>query len=240
MFTCDPGNALIVADYGQLELRLLAHMTKCKSMIEAFKLGGDFHSRTAMGMYPEIAKEVQAGRVLVERPERPPGSPACPEDDLPLVKDVYAAERKKAKVLNFSIAYGKTARGLAKDWGVSVAEAEATLQRWYADRPEVLAWQQAEIRKARNVHFVRTLMGRYRRLPGIASKSRAERAQSERMAINTPIQGTAADVVMSAMLKVRALVPRARGALGHVPGPRLRPLHRSTRTRRSRPSTGTS
>lgn len=131
-------------------------------MITAFEAGGDFHSRTALGMYPYIRERVEAGEVLLERDE---GGAAS---DLPLLKDVYASERRKAKVclvekptkpisnvqkftpkkhthtththhqvLNFSIAYGKTARGLAKDWNVSIDEAKETLDRWYADRPEV-------------------------------------------------------------------------------------------------------
>jgi len=200
LFTCEPGNALVVADYGQLELRLLAHMTGCESMKRAFELGGDFHSRTAMGMYEHIARAVEEGSVLLER------NSDCSEEDAakPLVKDEFANERKKAKVLNFSIAYGKTAQGLAQDWKVSVDEAKATLELWYRDRPEVRAWQEETIEMARRVHYVRTLTGRYRRLPGIASRSAAERRHNERAAINTPVQGTAADVVMFAMLKVDA------------------------------------
>lgn len=107
-FAAPPGKKLIVADYGQLELRILAHITKCTSMIEAFKLGGDFHSRTAMGMYPKIAEDVSNGKVLLEW-DYSQGKPT-----LPLLKDQYASERRKAKILNFSIAYGKTASGLAK------------------------------------------------------------------------------------------------------------------------------
>ena len=109
-FIAEPGNKLIVADYGQLELRILAHMTNCKQMIEAFELGGDFHSRTAISMYPEIKQEIEDGNVLLEW-DYSKGEPPAP-----LVKDVYAAERKKAKVMNFSIAYGKTAHGFAQDF----------------------------------------------------------------------------------------------------------------------------
>jgi DNA polymerase-1 len=111
MFTCEPGNALIVADYEQLELRLLAHMTDCRSMLEAFRLGGDFHSRTAMGMYPEIRAKVERGELLIERERNADGTVVDATKEVPLIKDACANERKKAKVLNFSIAYGKTARG---------------------------------------------------------------------------------------------------------------------------------
>lgn len=195
-FTCEPGNTLLVADYGQLELRLLAHITDCTSMIEAFASGGCFHSRTAVGMFDHVKAAVDRGDVLLEWDYGKGAPPA------PLVKDVYGAERRKAKTLNFSIAYGKTAHGLSKDWGVSVPEAEELLQAWYADRPEVRDWQQRVIQEARRTGFTRTLMGRYRRLPDICSKKRGPKGHSERAAINTPIQGGAADVVMMAMIKI--------------------------------------
>ena len=194
-FAAPTGKRLIVADYGQLELRVLAHMTKCRSMLDAFSAGGDFHSRTAMGMYQYIREAVDRGEVVLEGD----GSSGSPVSRL---KDRYASERRKAKVLNFSIAYGKTARGLAADFGTSVDEAEATLNAWYADRPEVKAWQQRTIEEAHRSGYTRTLMGRYRLLKGINSRERALRGHMERAAINTPIQGGAADIVMMAMLKL--------------------------------------
>lgn len=192
-FVAPPGRALVVADYGQLELRVLAHLTDCASMLRAFELGGDFHSRTAMGMYASVREAVDAGRVALED-----GGAT----GVPLLKDVFKEERRKAKILNFSIAYGKTAFGLSKDWGVSLAEAEATVRAWYADRPEVLAWQQRTKDAARRTGRVHTMLGRHRDLPGINSRRLAGHA--ERAAINTPIQGSAADIVMSAMLRLRA------------------------------------
>ena len=228
---------LLVADYGQLELRLLAHISKCKSMIDAFTMGGDFHSRTAMGMYPEIREAMKRGEALLEWDAKNDGPPPAP-----LLKDAFAAQRRNAKTLNFSIAcvvisfartcgwpsrpspnrlsppflcpvlllfgwrpaprYGKTAHGLSKDWDVSVEEARETLEKWYEDRPEVREWQTKTIEYARETGYTRTLMGRYRRLPDINTGSSAARAHMERAAINTPIQGGAADVVMMAMLKV--------------------------------------
>ncbi|XP_062192377.1 DNA polymerase I A, chloroplastic-like isoform X2 [Phragmites australis] len=111
-FVAAPGNSLIVADYGQLELRILAHLTNCKSMLDAFKAGGDFHSRTAMNMYQHIRDAVHEKKVLLEwHPQ--PGQEKSP---VPLLKDAFGAERRKAKMLNFSIAYGKTAVGLSRDW----------------------------------------------------------------------------------------------------------------------------
>ena len=99
--------------------------------------------------------------------------------------------------------YGKTAHGLSKDWDVSVTEARDTLAKWYEDRPEVRDWQAKTIEYARQTGYTRTLMGRYRRLPDIVTGSSAGKAHMERVAINTPIQGGAADVVMMAMLKLR-------------------------------------
>ena len=197
-FAAPTGKRLIVADYGQLELRVLAHMTKCRSMLDAFTAGGDFHSRTAMGMYPYIREAVDRGEVVLEGDGGGGGS------KVERLKDRYASERRKAKVLNFSIAYGKTARGLSTDFGTSVEEAEATLAAWYADRPEVKEWQQRTIEEAHRSGYTRTLMGRYRLLKGINSRDRALRGHMERAAINTPIQGGAADIVMMAMLKLHA------------------------------------
>jgi DNA polymerase I len=88
-------------------------MTNCKGMIEAFKLGGDFHSRTALGMYPEIQADLESGNCLLEW-DYSQGSPPAP-----LLKEKYSNERKKAKIMNFSIAYGKTVHGFMKDWDCS-------------------------------------------------------------------------------------------------------------------------
>lgn len=196
-FQAGPGNNLIVADYGQLELRLLASLTECTSMINAFKAGGDFHSRTALDMFPYIQEKVKAGEVILE------WDYADGEPPKPLVKDLYASERRKAKTLNFSIAYGKTAHGLSQDWGVTKEEAEDMLKAWYKARPEVEKWQKATQKYARDFGVTRTLMGRYRDLPH-AMKGSAPKFQGHAMraSINTPIQGGAADIAMMAMIKI--------------------------------------
>jgi len=195
-FQSSPGNNLIVADYGQLELRLLASMTNCKSMIEAFEAGGDFHSRTALGMFDYIQKKVDTGECLLEW-DYSKGEPPKP-----MLKDEFASERRKAKTLNFSIAYGKTAHGLSQDWGVSTKEAEKMLQAWYDSRPEVLKWQKNTKKIAKNQGITRTLMGRYRQLPEAMGKNMKLIGHAERASINTPIQGGAADVAMMAMNKI--------------------------------------
>ena len=201
-FTCKPGNILVVADYGQLELRLLAHMARCVSMREAFEAGGDFHSRTAMGMYQEIKDAMERGEVLLEYGSE--GYEEGVEDDKKpqLVKDAFASERRKAKVLNFSIAYGKTAHGLAKDFGVTTKEAEETVNLWYSDRPEVREWQKVQHNKARDKGKVSTLLGRHRNLPEASSSDEMRKQHALRASINTPIQGGAADIAMLAMLQI--------------------------------------
>jgi DNA polymerase-1 len=196
-FCAEKGNALVVADYGQLELRLLAHMTNCQSMIEAFASGGCFHSRTAMGMFDHVKEAVDSGECLLEWDYSKGDPPA------PLLKDMFGSERRRAKTLNFSIAYGKTVHGLSKDWGVTVQEAKAMLDAWYADRPEVREWQHNTIAAAHKYGWTRTLMGRYRQLNGIQDGPRATVAHLERAAINTPIQGGAADIMTLAMIKLK-------------------------------------
>lgn len=195
-FQSSPGNSLIVADYGQLELRLLASMTECQSMIDAFAAGGDFHSRTALDMFDHVKQKVHEGEVLLEW-DYSKGAPPKP-----LLKDAFASERRKAKTLNFSIAYGKTAHGLSKDWGVTQAEAQEMLEKWYDARPEVRTWQANTKAFAIKHGITRTLMGRYRQLPEAFSKNMKLMGHVERASINTPIQGGAADVAMMAMNKI--------------------------------------
>lgn len=196
-FVSEPGKKLIVADYGQLELRLLAHITSCKSMISAFKAGGDFHSRTALGMYEHVADAVKRGDCLLEWNDEDGPTPT-----VPLLKDMFAMERRRAKTLNFSIAYGKTAIGLSKDWSISEREAFDTLELWYKERQEVKKWQQRCRKFALKHKFVETILGRRRHLPGIAAKNFKEAGHARRAAINAPLQGSAADLVMIAMLRL--------------------------------------
>ncbi|KAK3027958.1 hypothetical protein RJ639_039425, partial [Escallonia herrerae] len=197
-FIAAPGNSLIVADYGQLELRILAHLANCESMLDAFKAGGDFHSRTAMNMYPYIREAVEQKHVLLEWDPQP-GEEKPP---VPLLKDAFGSERRKAKMLNFSIAYGKTAVGLARDWKVSVKEARETVDRWYSERTEVLNWQEARKAEARTKGRVHTLLGRARVFPSVKHATSFQKGHIERAAINTPVQGSAADVAMCAMLEI--------------------------------------
>lgn len=194
-FVCEEGNRLIVADYGQLELRLLAHITGCKSMIDAFKAGGDFHSRTALTMFDNVKEAVDKGDCLLERDGNRPEL-----QNVPLLKEMFSVERRKAKTLNFSIAYGKTVMGLSRDWNVSESEARDTLELWYKERKEVRNWQRRCKSFLREKGYVETLFGRRRHLPEI--EDRRKMAHAQRAAINAPLQGSAADLVMAAMVKL--------------------------------------
>ena len=115
-----------MADYGQLD---------CAFMIEAFDAWGDFHSRTALGMFYYIRGSVENGEYLLEWDYANSARPK------PMPKDKFACKRKKAKTLNFSIAYGKPAYNLRQVWGVTADEAEGMLQAWYDFQPEVEMWQ---------------------------------------------------------------------------------------------------
>ncbi|KAF2547848.1 hypothetical protein F2Q70_00022811 [Brassica cretica] len=171
-------------------------LAEFKPFFEDSVAGGDFHSRTAMNMYPHIREAVENGQVLLEwHPQ--PGQEKPP---VPLLKDAFASERRKAKMLNFSIAYGKTAIGLSRDWKVSVEEAQETVNLWYNDRQEVRKWQELRKKEAIQNGYVLTLLGRARKFP--AYRSRAQKNHIERAAINTPVQGSAADVAMCAMLEI--------------------------------------
>lgn len=188
-FTAGPGNVLIVADYSQLELRILAHVTDCESMIKSLRAGGDYHSWTAVDMFAHVRDAVNEGRCTVVG-----GS------DVPNVKHMFPGERSKAKAVNFSIAYGKCARSIAEDLDCTLAEAEELLSDWYASKPEVASWKTETIFKARVSKKVESIMGRTRDIPHIDSK--LWKGRSERAAVNHCIQGSAADIAICAMIQI--------------------------------------
>lgn len=164
-------------------------------MIEAFRLGGDFHSRTALSMFPEIQEAIDKGECLLEWDNSKGKSP------VPLLKDKFAGHRKKAKTMNFSIAYGKSAIGFSKDWSCSLQEAEETVRKWYSNRKEAEQWQNKVKAMAVEKAYTQTLIGRYRNLSRIISEGKTYN-HALRASINTPIQGGAADVVIAAMVKL--------------------------------------
>jgi len=187
-----PGKRLLVADYAQLELRLVAHLANCTSMIDILQSGGDIHSRTAYKMFEEVKLAVDQGLVVVDEAARDKDA-----HDAPLVKDHFPELRKKAKTLNFALLYGKTAYSFAIDWNIEQFEAQAVIDRWFQAFPEVKTWMDLahSTYKGEERRTLPTLLGRCRPLRG-------PRHRALRVAGNTPVQGSAADVVLSAMVGV--------------------------------------
>ncbi len=171
-FVAAPGHTLLDADYSQIELRILAHISGDEGMRHAFLSGEDIHRSTAAKVY---------------------GLP--PEMITPQL-------RSSAKAVNFGIVYGIGAYSLSQDIGVSVKEAQAFIDNYLAAFPGIKAYMENTIQTGRDQGYVATLFGRRRALPELASKNFNIRALGERMAMNTPIQGTAADVIKLAMVRV--------------------------------------
>lgn len=167
---------LFSVDYSQIELRILAHYSKDESLLEAFRTGQDIHLRTAA--------EVQGIDVL----------------------DVSNSDRTKAKAINFGIIYGQSAFGLAKQLNISSSEAQETIESYFDRYKGVRRFLDETKDRAREDGFVRTLFGRRRYLHDIGSRNRVLRAAAERMAVNTVIQGTAADLMKKAMVSVQAVL----------------------------------
>ena len=171
-FVAKPGCVLVDADYSQIELRILAHITGDEHMQQAFLNGEDIHRSTAAKIY---------------------GIPQS---------EVTPRLRSSAKAINFGIMYGKGAFSLGKDLGISVKEADTFLKTYLNTFPKVDGYMQNCIEHAKEKGYVETLFGRRRPLPELASSNFQVRSSGERMARNTPIQGTAADIIKLAMVHV--------------------------------------
>ena len=175
-FVARPGWLLVDADYSQIELRVLAHMSGDETMIHAFRMGQDIHARTASEVY-----------------------------GVPLEK-VTSQMRSACKTVNFGIVYGISEFTLAKNIGVSRYEARNFIDRYFERYPGVKAYMDGAVKKGHEQGYVTTLMGRRRYLPELMSSNYAVRSFGERCAMNSPIQGTAADIIKLAMIAVdRAL-----------------------------------
>ena len=171
-FISPEGWEIVSADYSQIELRVLAHLSEDSALIEAFAAGEDIHSRTAsdiFGVFPEMINE-----------------------DM----------RRQAKVINFGVLYGMSAFGLAQQLGVSQKLAQAYIDGYFNKYRGVRTYLDGILKKARQDGFVSTLLARRRYIPEINSGSFSQRQFAERTAINTPIQGTAADLIKIAMLNI--------------------------------------
>ena len=170
--------ALLAADYSQIELRILAALSCEPAMIEAFRRGEDIHAATA-------------ARVFGVAPEA-----------------VTPEQRRQAKMVNFGIAYGISAHGLAQRLGISRTDAAALIEHYFASYPGIRAYIDRTLETARQKGFVETLTGRRRMLRDINSANATVRGAAERNAINTPIQGTAADMIKLAMGRIHAEIER--------------------------------
>ena len=171
-FVAEPGSVLVSADYSQIELRVLAHLSGDAALIAAFQAGEDIHDRTARAVFG-------------------------PDSGL----DRYEL-RRRAKIVNYALLYGKTAFTLARDIGVSQAAAQEFIDAYFAGFPGVRRFIDALLARARETGVVATLYGRRRLVPEVASRNGQIRSAAERVAVNMPIQGTAADILKRAMIDV--------------------------------------
>ncbi|MBF0516533.1 MAG: DNA polymerase I [Nitrospirae bacterium] len=173
-FIAREGHYLVSADYSQIELRVLAHLSGDARFIEAFKQGADIHTETA--------REVLAGADGV----------------------VTSDMRRQAKVINFGIIYGMSAFGLAGQLKIPQSQTKQYIERFFASHDGVNHYIETTIRETMERGYAETIMGRRRQIDGLKSTNKNIRQQAERLAINTPIQGTAADIIKLSMLKVHA------------------------------------
>ncbi|MEO0304019.1 MAG: DNA polymerase [candidate division WOR-3 bacterium] len=168
----DKDNILVSFDYSQIELRVLAFLSKDKNLNKAFQEGKDIHNETAKYIFNVDYKSIDEKK------------------------------RSIAKIVNFSVLYGKTSYGLSQELGISKKEAENFINRYFEEYSGVKEWIEKTIKEASKDGYVKTYFGRYRYIPEILSQNKTVRMSGERMAINTPIQGTAADIMKIAIKNV--------------------------------------
>jgi DNA polymerase-1 len=173
-FIAEPGHVLLTADYSQIELRLLAHFSRDPLLVEAYRRGDDIHTLTASQVF---------------------GVP-------PLM--VTPEHRRAAKVVNFGIVYGLSPFGLSQNLGIEPAEAKQFIAAYFEKYAGVRRFIDKTLEEARRDLKVRTLHGRIRPIPDINSKNANQRGFAERTAVNTPLQGTAADLIKVAMIRIDA------------------------------------
>ncbi len=178
-FIAEAGHVLISADYSQIELRVLAHLAEDETLIAAFTRGDDIHDQTALKVFGA---------------------------DSSLSKHEL---RRRAKIVNYALLYGKTAFSLAKDIGVTPQAAQAFIDAYFAGFPQVRGFIDRTLEEGRVTGVVKTLYGRRRLVPELNSRNGQIRSGAERYTVNMPIQGTAADIMKRAMIDVHAaLAPR--------------------------------
>ncbi|AOV18360.1 DNA polymerase I [Acidihalobacter aeolianus] len=177
-FVASPGHILLAADYSQIELRIMAHLSGDEGLRRAFAAGQDIHRATAAEVFGVAPEAVEAD------------------------------QRRAAKAINFGLIYGMSAFGLAKQLGIGRNEAQAYVDRYFERYPGVREYMESTRRQAADLGYVETLFGRRLYLPEINSRNGQRRAQAERVAINAPMQGTAADIIKHAMIAVDGWIQR--------------------------------
>ena len=178
-FVASEGNVIVAADYSQIELRIMAHISKDKNLLEAFANNVDVHSVTASQMF-----------------------------DTPLA-EVSKDQRRNAKAINFGLIYGMSAFGLAKQIDVSRTEAKAYIDAYFDNYPSVLKYMDSTKERAKEMGFVETIEGRRLYLPQINAKNKMLQQRAFRTAINAPMQGSSADIIKKAMLDIQAWIDEA-------------------------------
>jgi DNA polymerase-1 len=173
-FTAEPGHVLISADYSQIELRVLAHLAQDETLVAAFTRGDDIHDQTALKVFGAAS--------------------GLSKHEL----------RRRAKIINYALLYGKTAFTLARDIGVTAQAAQEFIDAYFAGFPRVRGFIDRTLEEGRATGIVKTLYGRRRLVPELTSRNGQIRSGAERYAVNMPIQGTAADIMKRAMIRVHA------------------------------------
>lgn len=178
-FVASEGNVIVAADYSQIELRIMAHISKDKNLLEAFANNVDVHSSTASQMF---------------------GTPLA---------EVSKDQRRNAKAINFGLIYGMSAFGLAKQIDVSRTEAKTYIDAYFDNYPGVLQYMDSTKEKAKEMGFVETIEGRRLYLPQINAKNKMLQQRALRTAINAPMQGSSADIIKIAMLDIQTWIDEA-------------------------------
>jgi DNA polymerase I len=179
-FIAPPQHAIVSADYSQVELRIMAHLSQDRGLLDAFERGEDIHRATAAEIFGRSPREVTA------------------------------EERRYAKTINFGLIYGMSAFGLAQQLGLERATAQAYIDSYFARYPGVQRYMETTRQAAREQGYVETVFGRRLWMPEIRNSNQARRAGAERAAINAPMQGTAADLIKLAMIAVQDWLDRER------------------------------
>jgi DNA polymerase-1 len=174
LFVAGPGHVLASADYSQIELRVLAHFSQDETLLSAFREGVDIHARTAALLFD------------------------TPQDK------ISASQRRQAKTINFGLLYGMGPQKLGREMGLTLPEAKDFMDKYFAKLTGLKDYYQRVVDQAKTNGFVTTLAGRRRLLPDIHSRNTQLEAQAKRQAINTCVQGSAADIIKMAMLSVDA------------------------------------